>query len=273
MRRERRSSTVYSPPSGKPRVGLRLVLTIRADFWDRPLRHPQLAARLETAAVSVSPLTPDELEAAIVEPVRSQGVNYEPGLVARIIADVGDQLGALPLLQYALTELFETQVSGLILGESYDGIGGIAGALAKRAEATLATMSVDEQEAARRLFCRLVTLGEGTEDTRRRVRLAELADDPDTEAVITAFGESRMLVFDVDATTREPTVEISHEALLRAWPRLRRWLDDDRDGLRIHRHLTEAATGWLVSGRDTGELHRGGRLELSRCGPRTTRPT
>ena len=245
----------------EPRARLRVVLTIRADFWDRPLRHPGLAARLEKATVTVPPLAADELEAAIVEPVRRQGASYEPGLIARIMADVRDQPGALPLLQYALTELFDTHVSGLIRTESYDAIGGLTGALAMRAEETFTTMSADEQAAARRLFGRLVSLGEGTEDTRRRVRLGELGDDPDTEAVIDAFGDARLLVFDHAPATREPTVELAHEAMIRAWPRLRTWLDEDRDGLRIHRHLTEAATGWLVAGRDPGELYRGGRLE------------
>ena len=247
----------------EPRARLRVAVTIRADHWDRPLRHPDLAARLETATVTVSPLAADELEAAIVEPVRRQGAAYEPGLVARIIADVGDQAGALPLLQYALTELFDANASGLIRSESYDAIGGLAGALASRAEAEYDAMSESQQLAARRLFGRLVTLGEGIEDTRRRVRSGELGDDPDTAAVIAAFGAARMLVFDRDPVTREPTVEVAHEALLRAWPRLRRWLDEDRDGLRIHRHLTETAAAWSTSGRDPGELYRGGRLETA----------
>ena len=245
----------------EPRARLRVVLTIRADFWDRPLRHPGLAARLEKATVTVPPLAADELEAAIVEPVHRQGASYEPGLVARIMADVRDQPGALPLLQYALTELFDANVSGLIRTESYDAIGGLTGALAMRAEQTFTAMSAGQQTAARQLFGRLVSLGEGTEDTRRRVRLGELGDDPDTEAVIDAFGDARLLVFDHEPATREPTVELAHEALIRAWPRLRTWLDEDRDGLRIHRHLTETTMAWLASGRDDGELYRGGRLE------------
>jgi DNA-binding SARP family transcriptional activator len=245
----------------EPRARLRVVLTIRADFWDRPLRHPSLAARLEKATVTVPPLAADELEAAIVEPVHRQGASYEPGLVARIMADVRDQPGALPLLQYALTELFDANVSGLIRTESYDAIGGLTGALAMRAEQTFTAMPAGQQVAARRLFGRLVSLGEGTEDTRRRVRLGELGHDTDTEAVIAAFGEARLLVFDHEPATREPTVEVAHEALIRAWPRLQTWLDEDRDGLRIHRHLTETTTAWLASGRDDGELYRGGRLE------------
>ena len=238
-----------------------MAITIRADFWDRPLRHPQLASRLEDAAVTVSPLAADELEAAIVEPVQRQGAMYEPGLVARIIGDVGDQPGALPLLQYALTELFDANISGLIRAESYDAIGGLTGALSSRAEQTLVAMNESQQLTARRLFGRLVTLGEGTEDTRRRVRLAELGDEPDVAAVIDTFGAARMLVFDRDPATREPTVEIAHEALLRAWPRLHTWLDDDRDDLRTLRNISTATDAWLASDRDHGELARSGRLD------------
>ena len=245
----------------EPRSRLRIVVTIRADFLDRPLRHPGLAARLETATVTVSPLAADELEAAIVEPVRRQGAVYEPGLVARIIADVGDQPGALPLLQYALTELFDANVSGLLQAESYDAIGGLTGALALRAEDTLTQMTHNQQIVARRMFGRLVTLGEGTEDTRRRVRRSEFGDDTDTATVIDTFGTARLLVFDHDPATREPTVEIAHEALLRAWPRLSGWLDDDREWLRLHRHLTDTTAEWLAAERDRGELYRGGRLD------------
>lgn len=247
----------------EPRTRLRVVLTVRADFWDRPLRHPALASKLETATVTVSPLAADELEAAIVEPVRRQGGVYEPGLVARIIADVGDQPGALPLLQYTLTELFDTNVSGLIRAGSYDTIGGLTGALGRRAEDTLAAMTADQQVVARRIFGALVTLGEGSEDTRRRVRITELGDDPDTTNVIEAFGAARLLVFDHHPATREPTVEIAHEALICAWPRLRTWLDEDRDELRIRRHLTDTAAAWMAAGRDPGELYRGGRLDAA----------
>jgi DNA-binding SARP family transcriptional activator/WD40 repeat protein len=245
----------------EPRTRLRVVVTIRADFLDGPLRHPQLASRLETATVTVSPLAADELEAAIVEPVRRQGAAYEPGLVARILADVGDQPGALPLLQYALTELFDANVAGLLQTESYEAIGGLTGALASRAEDTLTAMPPDQQAVARRVFGRLVTLGDGTEDTRRRVRRRELGGDDDTNHVIDTFGTARLLVFDHDTATREPTVEIAHEALLRAWPRLRSWLDDDRDDLRTLRGIGSATDAWLASGRDDGELARSGRLD------------
>jgi serine/threonine protein kinase/WD40 repeat protein len=244
----------------EPRSRVRVVATIRADFWDRPLRYPNLAALLETAAVTVSPLSADELERVIVDPVAEQGMAYEPGLVARISAEVVDQPGALPLLQYTLTQLFERHVSGLLTSAAFDELGGVAGSVAQRAEEIYGDLDDTQRGAAQRLFGRLVTLGEGVEDTRRRVALAELGDDAANRQVIDAYGQARLLAFDRDPATSAPTVEVAHEALIREWPRLRAWLDDDRDELRLHRHLTLAATTWTEGDRDAGELYRGARL-------------
>lgn len=145
-------------------------------------------------------------------------------------ADVADQPGALPLLQYALTELFDARDQSdperpLMTRGSYGALGGVSGALAWRAEVVLLGLSVTEQERARKLFGRLVSLGDGSEDTRRRVLLDELGVDGDVRAVLDAFGGARLLSFDRDPLTREPTVEVAHEAFLREWPRLRGWLN------------------------------------------------
>ena len=146
---------------------------------------------------------------------------------------------------------------------AYDELGGLTGALGRRAEEIHDGFGEPEREVARRLFTRLVAPGEGTADTRRRVLRSELGADAAVDRVIESFGAARLLAFDHDPVTREPTVEVAHEALLREWSRLRGWLDDDRDGLRVHRHLTLAAAGWEASGRDAGELYRGGRLETA----------
>ncbi len=244
-----------------PDSRLRLVLTLRADFFDRPLRHAELAPFFGGGCVTVPPLRPEELEQAIVEPARQVGVGFEAGLIDRIVGDVVDQPGALPLLQYTLTELFGLQVDGLMTNDAYGAIGGLSGALARRAEEIVTAMPEPQRQVARRVFTRLVSLGEGTDDTRRRVRITELGGTPATSAAIAAFSEARLLTFDRDPETREPTVEVAHEALLRVWTRLRHWLDDDRDGLRLHRHLTAAATAWATRSGDLGELYRGGRLE------------
>ena len=246
-----------------PRSRVRVILTLRADFYDRPLRYPDLAPLIEGGTVAVSPLTADELERAIIEPAARSGATFEPGLVARIIADFVDQPGALPLLQYAMTELFDDHVAGVLTVEAYERLGGLTGVLGRRAEVLHDAFTETERSALHRVMTRLVSLGEGTEDTRRRVRRSELASDAATLAVIESFGDARLLSFDHDPFSREPTIEVAHEALIREWPRLRSWLDDDRDGLRVHRHLTEVATGWSVSGRDEGELLRGARLETT----------
>lgn len=247
----------------EPRSRLRVVVTIRADFWDRPLAHPHLAPLVDAAAVTVTPLSPEELEHAIVEPVEAQGGHYEAGLVTRIVSDVAAQPGALPLLQYTLTELFDRNSAGMLTNAAYDDLGRITGSLAQRAEEIHGDLTEDQQRAAQRLFGRLVTLGDGTDDTRRRVLIQELGDDADTAACIDAFGSGRLLTFDRDPISRNPTVEIAHEALLGAWPRLRGWINDDRDNLRTLRALTAATDQWLAGGHDDGDLYRSGRLEAA----------
>ena len=243
-----------------PASRVRVVATLRADFYDRPLAHRDISELIKASAVTVTPLAPDELERAIVDPAARRGVEFEVGLVAQIVADVTDEPAALPLLQYSLTELFERRVSGLITRSAYDDIGGVAGALAARAEELYAELDPSGHDLARRVFSRLVSLGEGTEDTRRRVTRAELGD---AGHVIDSFGAARLLSFDRDPVSREPTVEVAHEALIQRWPRLRAWVDDDRDGLRILRHLHAAAADWDASDRPTSELYRGGRLEAA----------
>lgn len=245
------------------RCPLRVVFTMRADFWDRPLRHGSFARLIEHSTVHVTALAPDELERAITEPAHRSGCEFEPGLVSEIVADVTDQPGALPLLQYALTELWEHRISGLLTRDAYRELGGVTGALTRRAEDLFQEAAVEEQDTIRRIFGRLVSLGEGTEDTRRRALRGEFVSNPGADAIIDRFGQARLLSFDRDPGTREPTLEVAHEALIRQWPRLRQWLDEDRDGLRIMRHLNTSARDWDNTGRPDSELYRGGRLEAA----------
>ena len=169
----------------------------------------------------------------------------EPALVTEIVADVNHQPGSLPLVQYAMTELFERRETDVLTVEGYRAVGGVSGASAARAERLYGNLDSDEQEATRRLFSRLVTFGEGTEDTRRRVPRSEvepLGLEDQIAGVINAYTTHRFLSTDRDPTTQDATVEIAHEALLREWPRLRGWIDDGRDGLRLLRHVSDAAT-------------------------------
>ena len=142
--------------------------------------------------MTITPLAADELERAIVGPARGVGAEFEPGLVA----DVASQLNALPMMPYALTELFEARISEMMLVAAYREIGGLSGALARRADALFETLDDLERAAARRVFGRLVTLSEGSEDTRCRVRRSELGDSAGVEPVIETYGQARLFAFD-----------------------------------------------------------------------------
>jgi WD40 repeat protein/DNA-binding SARP family transcriptional activator len=248
-----------------PESRLRVIVTLRADFYDRPLLDrrfgPLLAARTE----AITPLTPDELERAIVGPADRVGVSLDPSLVAEMVADVAHQPGALPLLQYSLTELFARRRGRTMTSAAYHELGGVSGALAARAEELFTALDGEGREACRQMFLRLVTPGEGTEDTRRRVPRAELdaleVGRGSMEFAIGAFGKHRLLSFDRDQLTREPTVELAHEALIGAWARLREWIDEGREDLRAHRRLVAGTDEWLASGRAAGFLATGARLE------------
>jgi WD40 repeat protein/DNA-binding SARP family transcriptional activator len=246
---------------------VRVVITLRADFYDRPLRHERFGRQLAARTHAVPPLTPEELERVVAAPAERARLQLEQGLVARIVADVSEQTGGLPLLQYALTELWEGRDGSRLSLRAYDASGGIAGAVGRRAEHLVRQLDAGESEAARQLFLRLVEPGEGTPDTSRRVRTSELETLSDERgrmaAVIESFARYRLLLFDRDAATREPTLELAHEALLRAWPRLQQWVDDARDDLRNQRHLAAAAAQWAEAGRDTSFLLTGSRLELT----------
>ncbi len=245
------------------RCPVRVVCTLRADFWDRPLQHAAISELVRVNTIAVTPLSGEQLEEAITRPAASVGVLAEPALVAAVISDVAGQAAPLPLVQYTLAELYERRSDGRMTVDGYEAIGGISGALASRADEVCESFDLDGAGAARQLFSRLVTPGEGTEDTRRRVLVPEL---PVAAAgVVDAFGAARLLTFDHDPISREPTVEVAHEALIREWPRLREWLNEDRDGLRIHRHLGVTAAAWVRAGRESGELYRGGRLEAAQA--------
>ena len=248
-----------------PESRLRVIVTLRADFYDRPLIYPRFGELLADRNEAIPPLTPDELEQAIRGPVEGVGVRPEPGLVAEMVADVAHQPGALPLLEYALTELFERRDEDRLTLSSYEELGGITGALSARAERIYEAADPTGRRATHQAFLRLVTLGEGRQDTRRRVTRGELAAlDVEPEAidsVLDTFGRHRLLTFDREPSTREPTVEIAHEALLGAWGRLRTWIDNAREDLRQERGLARAAAEWRGSDGDQSFLMRGARLE------------
>jgi DNA-binding SARP family transcriptional activator len=248
-----------------PGSRVRVVATLRADFYDRPLRYPRIGPLLASTTEVLSPLTPEELERAIVRPAERSGLRVDSALVPQIAADVAEQPGALPLVQYALTELYDRRDDRRLTLDGYREIGGVGGALAASAEHLYATRHETGREAIRQLFLRLVTLGEGAADTRRRVPMSELSvielDRLAMEAAIDSYGRHRLLTFDRDPATREPTVEIAHEALLIAWDRLHDWVDEAREDVRIRRRLADAAREWEHNDRDPSFLLSGSRLD------------
>lgn len=241
-----------------------VIITMRADFYPRITEYPALATEVETHQLLVGALTRDGLTTAIEQPAFRKGLQFEPGLVSTILADMGGDAGALPLLQYALDELWKRQHGGLLTLEGYRASGGVGDAIATRANAVFEELSPEQQAVARRILLRLTQPGEATEDTRRRAELDELItgenERPAIEAAVSALVTARLLTTSRDDLTGAPQVDVAHEALIRAWPRLRQWLDEDRQGLLVHRRLTEAAQEWQRADRDSDLLYRGSRL-------------
>ena len=262
---------------------LRVVLTLRADFYDRPLMYPGFSELIRQHTQVLLPLSADELAEAIHGPAERARVAFEDGLISTILADVNAQPGALPLMQYALTELFERRQDGLLTQAAYREMGGVPGALSRRAEELYERLTPAGKEIARQLFLRLVTLGEGagadgllTPDTRRRVLRSELEamvsgnlsleareqELDDFSHILETFGRHRLLSFDRDPFTRTPTVEIAHEALLREWTRLRGWIQESREDIHMQRLLDAAAREWASAEGEASFLLQGTRLEL-----------
>ena len=247
------------------RSRLHVIITLRADFTDKPLRYVDFGEMLNRRFEFVLPLTADEAERAIAGPTQRVGLKLEKGLVSTIIREAGNQPGALPLLQYALSELFEKREGRVLTNKAYREIGGVLGALGRSAETIYSNLDEAAQSMVRQLFLRLVTLGEGMEDTRRRALREELESvttvNGQWSAVIDIFGKARLLSFDHDPITRGPTIEVAHEALLREWTRLREWLNESRADVRIQRQLAVAANDWQSSKQDASFLLSGARLE------------
>ena len=224
-----------------------VALTLRADFFDRPLEHGRFGALLGEGVIPVPAPGVQELRSIIVEPAAALGIQWESSLVERMIAEVHDQAGALPLLEFALTRLFEDRDADIITLDQYEAGGGVVGAMVAVAEATLAELRASDLDTARHLFLRLVNV-DGEMAVRRRARVTELhrlvGDERSTARVLDAFGAARLLTFDCDPTSRVATVEVAHEALIEHWPRLRGWLDQVRGDLPLHRRLAAATADW-----------------------------
>jgi hypothetical protein len=247
-----------------------VVFGVRADFYGRCLAYPALLTALQTP-VALGPMSTEQLRAVITRPAQAEGLCLEPGLVELLLRDLGvtddpDSAaasydpGALPLLAHALRTTWQRREGRMLTVAGYQRTGGIAKALATTAEHVYTRLSPAEQEIARQLLLRLVNVSDqgGSGDTRRRLPRARLIEayryrDPLTpvNTVLEAFGRARLLTFD------SASVQITHETLIRAWPRLRAWIDTDRAGNLIRQELEHAAAVWDHNHRDiagcTGE--------------------
>jgi tetratricopeptide (TPR) repeat protein len=244
-----------------------VILAMRADFYAKCAANAELAAAMSDHHVLVGPMTEDELRRAIERPVQRVGCEFDAGLVDLLVREVRNQPGALPLLQDALLELWKQREGRRLTVKAYQEIGKLEGALQRRADATLQTFSKDEQELCRLTFLRLTQPGEGTEDTKRRVSMRELqslsGNSAATEAIIQKLTDKSLLTTEGDLSHKDACVEVAHEALIRNWPQLRKWIDADRAGLRVRARLTEAAREWKNSGHDPAYLYSGARLAVA----------
>ncbi|MGD2059876.1 MAG: BTAD domain-containing putative transcriptional regulator, partial [Acidimicrobiia bacterium] len=242
---------------------VRVVVTVRADFADRPLAQPLLGDLMSRGSILLAPMRPEQVEEVIRAPATRVGVQVEPGLVAEVIRDVSSSPAYLPLLQYVLSELFEMRTEDRLTVSAYRSLGGVQGVLERRAEETFASLSAGAREASRQLFLRMVHLGEGGEETRRRLPLIELhglGGRAEADEALSAFSRARLLTYDRDPVTRAPTVEVAHETVIRHWARYRIWIDEARADLLAHRRVSAAARTWEQSGEDPSYLLTGGPL-------------
>ncbi|HET8658237.1 MAG TPA: AAA family ATPase [Micromonosporaceae bacterium] len=254
----------------------RVVLGMRSDFYTRALELPQLVPALQTSQLVVGPMSEDELRQAIGQPAAHANLKLQPGLVELLLQDLAPtrshppkdtahEAGALPLLSHALLSTWKYAKGKTLTIEHYRAVGGITGAVARTAETAYGELdSPRQQETARRIFMRLVQTNDDTVHTRRRVPITELLDiepGPDgggAQAVLDQFIVARLLTIDKDR------VEIAHEALLTAWPRLVEWLDNDQGWRGVHRRLQLAARQWQEADRSTDNLYRGRVLQATR---------
>lgn len=244
-------------------------IALRADFYAQCAQFNLLRQAISQHQEYIAPMTNDELRREIEEPAQRGHWELEPGLVDMLLHDVGADVGhtpepgALPLLSHALLATWQRRRGRTMTLSGYSASGGVRGAIAETAESVFYDLlEPDQREVARQIFLRLTELGGETSmaDTRRRVNIEELVSRPDKRAVVhevlLTLADARLI------TTGQDTAEVAHEALIREWPTLRDWLEEDREGLRLHRRLTEVAQEWDASGRDPGVLYRGARLGL-----------
>jgi DNA-binding SARP family transcriptional activator/ABC-type glycerol-3-phosphate transport system substrate-binding protein len=249
-----------------PHGQLLVVITLRSDFFDEALRQPDLAGLLRVGTVNVPPLTPVELQDAVVRPAQAVGLVVEPALTTELVTETAAHPAALPLLQFVLTELTDHTKGETLTLAALRRAGGIQGTLAERAEHLFGALSSEGQEATRRLLLRLVGLTDGGEPIRRVAIVDELSidgiDDRVRTDVFDALVQGRLLTYGREPLTGRATVEVTHEAVLRAWPRCQRWIEAATADIRFALDIARAAADWIAADRSPDYLLTGSRLSL-----------
>jgi len=236
---------------------LRVLIAVRADFHQRCAEHRGLADVLSTAALRLGPMTADELRDAVVRPAAAAGVLVERELTARLVDEVAGESGGLPVLAHTLRETWRRRRTRTLTLATYAAAGGVGGVIASTAEEVFADLTAEQAHTAHSLLLRMVEPGRGAPDTLRRLGWDELREWTDSSVVLERLACARLLTLD------EEGVRLAHRSLITCWPRLAGWLDEDRERLRQHRRLAEAARIWSEYGRDPADLYRGTQLARS----------
>jgi hypothetical protein len=231
-----------------------LVVALRADRLGELSAHPAFARMVERGLYLLKAMDESDLRAAIEGPSRQAGLLLEPGLVDLLVHEVEGEPGALPLLSHALRQTWARREGRTLTVAGYQASGGIRGAVAKSAEQVYEHAPPQQRPMLRDLLLRLVAPSPEGEPVRSRVPRRVVAADAEHEQMIELLVGARLV------TSDEGVVELAHEALARAWPRLRSWLDEDVEGQQILRHLATAADTWQAMDRPDSELYRGVRL-------------
>ncbi|MBP5976838.1 ATP-binding protein, partial [Brasilonema sp. CT11] len=237
-----------------------VIITLRSDFLGETQRHPALNQVIAKLGVIVPAMSTEELRQAITKPASNAGHPLDEAVVNLLLKDTEGREGALPLLQFALTRIWEGLKVGVEPVKTLEQIGGVGGALADEAQRIYQSLNEQEKKIAQRVFLGLVQLGEGTSDTRRRTNISSLVsykDEPKSvKRVIDRFASPGVRLVTLSSLDGTETAEVTHEALFVYWGQMRQWLDSSRSNIRFQRRLDETAVYWNQNGRPDGSLWR-----------------
>ena len=246
-----------------------ILFSMRSDFVSNCATYPQLNALLNQQFVQIGAMQPEELVSAIAQPALRVGLRIDPDLIAQIINEMKGEPGALPLMQFALKDLFDSQheksgVPALILND-YLQRGGIHKALERHADDSFSKLSKNEQELARSIFSGLIEIGRGAQDTKRTALFDELVPAntkaAEVEAIVQKLADARLIT--TDEAAGKDTVTISHEKLIDAWPWLRKLVNENRDRIALENQIKSDAKDWDIHQRDASYLYTGSRLGIA----------